>query len=109
MLSEFSRNNAGRRARLEIDEVELGAQTEMSGYRFQGASYESDGNRVTLMFGTGKASGSHLERGITEVKSIEVLSGRNSGADIALAIGHDGGQTLLVFDVPETMAARTDK
>ncbi|HET9635221.1 MAG TPA: universal stress protein [Gemmatimonadaceae bacterium] len=109
VLSEFSRNNAGRRARLEIDDVELGAQTEMSGYRFQGASYERDANRVTLMFGSGKASGSHLERGITEVKSIEVLSGRNSGADIALAIGHDGGQTLLVFDVPETTAARADK
>ena len=109
VLSQFSRNNAGRRARLEIDDVALGAQTEMSGYRFQGASYEHDSNRVTLMFGSGKADGSHLERGITQVKSIEILCGRKSGADIALAIGHDGGQTLLVFDVPEAAVPGSDK
>lgn len=109
VLSEFSRNNAGRRARLEIDDVAFGAQTEMSGYPFQGASYEPDSDRVTLMFGSGRAAGSHLERGITQVRSIEVLCSRKSGADIALAIGHDGGQTLLVFDVPETTATGADK
>ena len=102
VLVEFSRNNAGRRARLEIDDEAIGAQTEMSGYRFQGASYERDSDRVTLMFGSGQAGGPHLERGITQVRSIEVLSSRKSGADLALAIGHDGGQTLLVFDVPES-------
>ena len=100
VLTEFSRNNAGRRARLEIDDVSVGAQTEMSGYKFQGASYEPDSDRVALMFGDGTAGGEHLERGITRVKSIEVLASKHSGADVALAIGHDGGQTLLLFDVP---------
>jgi nucleotide-binding universal stress UspA family protein len=109
VLVEFSRNNAGRRARLEIDDAALGAQTEMSGYRFQGATYERASDRVTLMFGSGKAGGAHLERGITRVKSVEVLSSRLSGADIALAIGHDGGQTLLMFDVPQTAGLRVDE
>ena len=103
VLAEFSRNNVGRRARLEIDDAALGAQTEMSGYRFQGASYEPNSNRVTLMFGTGNSRGPHLERGITQIKSIELLSSRKTGADVALAIGHEGGQTLLIFDVPETV------
>ena len=100
-LTEFSRNNAGRRARLEIDDVDLGAQTEMSGYKFQGAAYEPASGRATLMFGTGSAGGSHLERGISNIKSIEILASQKTGVDLALAIGHDGGKTLLVFDVPQ--------
>ncbi len=109
VLVEFSRNNAGRRSRLEIDDTAIGAQTEMSGYRFQGATFEKEPNRVTLMFGNGKAGGSHLQRGITQVKSIEVLASKHTGADVALAIGHDGGQTLLVFDVPESPAPSADR
>lgn len=101
LLTEFSRNNAGRRARLEIDDSAIGAQTEMSGYRFQGASFEPASDRATLMFGSGKAGGAHLERAITRVKSVELLCSKQTGADVALAIGHEGGQTLLVFDVPE--------
>ncbi|HZE09114.1 MAG TPA: universal stress protein [Gemmatimonadaceae bacterium] len=109
ILIEFSRNNAGRRARLEIDDASIGAQTEMSGYRFQGATFEPASDRVTLMFGTGKAGGSHLERGITRVKSVEVLCSKQTGADVALAIGHDGGQTLLAFDVPDSTVSRLDE
>lgn len=100
VLAEFSRNNIGRRARLEVDDAALGAQTEMSGYRFQGASYEPQSDRVSLMFGSGKSDGLHLERGITRVKSVEILASKQNSTDVALAIGHEGGQTLLVFDVP---------
>ena len=109
VLAEFSRNNAGRRARLEIDDTDIGAQTEMTGYRFQGATFEPKSDRVTLMFGGGRAGGSHLERGITQVKSVEVLSSRQSNADVALAIGHEGGQTLLVFDVAESAGLKVDE
>src|SRR5690242_8711884 len=109
VLTEFSLNNAGRRARLEIDDAAIGAQTEMSGYRFQGASFEPKSRRVTLMFGGGKAGGSHLERGIAGVKSVEVLSSRQAGSDVALAIGHDSGQTLLAFDVPVSAGLKVDE
>jgi len=109
VLSDFSRDNSGRRARLEIDDVDFGAQTEMSGYKFQGATYEHATGRATLMFGTGNAGGSHLERGISNVQSIEVLAGEKTGVDLALAIGHDGGKTLLLFDVPENAGPAADK
>jgi hypothetical protein len=94
---------------VEIDDAAIGAQTEMSGYRFQGATFEPKSNRVTLMFGGGRAGGSHLERGITEVRSVEVLCSKHTGADVALAIGHDGGQTLLVFDVPQSAGLKVDE
>jgi nucleotide-binding universal stress UspA family protein len=109
VLTRFSRNNTGRRARLEIDDAAIGAQTEMSGYRFQGATFEPKSNRVTLMFGGGRAGGSHLERGISQVRSVEILSSKQSGADVALAIGHEGGQTLLVFGVAQSAGLTVDE
>lgn len=101
MLDEFSRRNAGRCARLEIDDVSVGAQTEMSGYRFQGASYEPDADRASLMFGGDTESQSHLVRGIPGVKWVEIYGGNAGRPDRALAIAYEGGQTLLLFDTPE--------
>lgn len=100
-LDDFSRRNAGRASRLEIDDIALGAQTEMSGYRFQGASYEPGADRASLMFGGDNESKSHLVRGIPAVKWVDVYGGDPDRPDRALAIGYEGGQTLLLFDTPE--------
>jgi nucleotide-binding universal stress UspA family protein len=101
-LDDFSRRNAGRCSRLEVDDTALGAQTEMSGYRFQGASYEPGADRASLMFGGDVDSKSHLVRGITGVTSVEVFGGDPGRPDRALSIGHDGGQTLVLFDSPKS-------
>lgn len=98
-LDDFSRRNLTRRGRLEVDSPDIGAQVEMSGYRFLGAFYEPRNERAMLMFGDANSDGPHLVRSISHVKSVDVLRrpGRNE-ADVALAIRHDGGQTLLVLD-----------
>lgn len=100
-LDDFSRRNAGRASRLEVDDMALGAQTEMSGYRFQGASYEPDSDRASLMFGGDKESKSHLVRNINHVQWVEIFGSDPQRPDRALSIGHEGGQTLLLFDTPE--------
>jgi nucleotide-binding universal stress UspA family protein len=98
-LDEFSRRNQTRRGRLEIDSLDGGAQVEMSGYRFLGAFYESRNERAMLMFGDTSSEGPHLVRSVSHVKSVDVLRGTGPNeADVALAIKHDGGQTLLVLD-----------
>jgi hypothetical protein len=74
----------------------------MSGYRFQGASYEPGADRASLMFGGDVDSKSHLVRGITGVTSVEVFGGDPGRPDRALSIGHDGGQTLVLFDSPKS-------
>jgi nucleotide-binding universal stress UspA family protein len=96
-LEDFSRRNTGRRGRLEVDDPALGAQVQMTGYRFLGASYDSPSKRAQLMFGSVQGGGSHLGREISNIKSIEILSAPN-GRDTALAIVSDDGQTLLVLE-----------
>ena len=97
-LDDFSRRNAGRRGRLEVDDPALGAQVEMTGYRFLGATYDSPSKRAQLMFGSLEGTGPHLVRGISNIKSVEILSHGNDDRDAALSIVSDNGQTLLVFE-----------
>jgi nucleotide-binding universal stress UspA family protein len=97
-LDDFSRRNAGRRGRLEVDDPAVGAQVEMTGYRFLGAVYDAPTRRAQLMFGNGGLDGPHLARGISSVKWVEILSDGKGGSDTVLSIGSDDGQTLLLLE-----------
>jgi nucleotide-binding universal stress UspA family protein len=96
-LNDFSRRNLGRRGRLEVDDLALGAQVEMSGYAFLGAAYDPGNRRAQLMFGAPGRQGPHLVRGISNVKSVDILSDADGDSDSALCIASDEGQTLLVL------------
>ncbi len=97
-LDSFSLRNEGRRGRLEVDDPRLGAQVEMTGYQFLGAVYDSPSRRAQLMFGSMAGNGLHLVRGISNVKSVDVLTDAADDRDSALSIASDDGQTLLVFE-----------
>lgn len=96
-LDDFSRRNAGRRGRLEVDDPALGAQVEMTGYRFLGAVYDSPSQRAQLMFGSLEGVEPHLVHGISGIKSVEILSDGDD-TDRALSIVNDDGQSLLVLE-----------
>ena len=96
-LDDFSRRNVGRRGRLEVDDLALGAQVEMTGYAFLGASYDPPSKRAQLMFGSLHRKGPHLVRGVSNVKSIEILADGGDDSDRALSIVNDEGQTLLLL------------
>ena len=100
-LEDFSRRNAGRRGRLEVDDPALGAQVEMTGYQFLGASYDSPSHRAQLMFGSMAGPRPHLVRGISNLRSVEILPSGRDDKDTALSIASDEGQTLLVLEVAE--------
>jgi hypothetical protein len=70
----------------------------MTGYRFLGAVYDAPTKRAQLMFGSTELAGPHLVRGISNIKSIDVLSDRAEDKDTALSIVSDSGQTLLLLD-----------
>ena len=88
-LKDFSRRNAGRRGRLEVDDPALGAQVEMTGYQFLGASYDSPSKRAQLMFGSMAGPRPHLVRGISNVRSIEILPSGRDDKDTALSIASE--------------------
>jgi hypothetical protein len=93
MLREFSRRNAGRHTRLEIDDAELGAQWGELELRFRGAACEPRFRRVELMLADGGPT-SHLTHSIEGVTDVDVLRDAG-GLDQVLRIGYLGGQTLL--------------
>ena len=93
-LSAFSTRNVGRRCRVEIDQVDLGAQELVHDLPLVGLSYDRHGNAATLMFGGARATGWHLTHTIRGVTGIDVTT--NAGAvDQVLRVTHTGGQTLL--------------
>lgn len=95
-LSAFTKRNAGRRAALEVDDPELGAQAQEHDYPFLGAAYDHHDQRVELMLGDFEGVRRHLTRGITNVRSIDLLRDEH-GRDWILRIGHGRGQTMLTL------------
>jgi nucleotide-binding universal stress UspA family protein len=94
-LEAFTRRNTGRRADLEVDDPDIGAQTQERGYDFVGADYDPHHARLGLMLGVAGGT-SHLGRGITNADSLAIVCDEQ-GRDLALCIRHGRGQTLLLF------------
>jgi nucleotide-binding universal stress UspA family protein len=95
-LDAFTKRNAGRRATLEVDDPEFGAQTQEHDYPFLGAAYDHHDRRVELMLGDQEGVRRHLTRGIANVRAIDELRDEH-GRDWILRIRHGSGQTLLML------------
>jgi hypothetical protein len=92
-LEDFTHRNAGRRAILEVDDPDLGAQSAVD-YPLWGISYDPVTDRVEVMFSDFRDLTSHLTHGMRGIRSIELL--REAGRDEVLRIVEaGGGQTLL--------------
>jgi len=95
-LREFTRRNRGRRAVLEADDPDLGAQAEETRYPLIAARYDADDSQVELVLGEIGSIGRRLTRTMGDVDSIELLR-NEAGAEIALRMSHGAGQTLLTL------------
>lgn len=96
-LMDFNRRNTGRHAALEIDDLEIGAQTQVSVYPFLGVDYDHKDGRIEIMMGESDTSARHLMHSIPGPKSFDILVGAD-GREQALRIAYTGGQALLTFD-----------
>ena len=94
-LDEFTRRNAGRPARLEVDDPEIGAQSQQHGYPFLGAAYDHHDRRIEIMLGE-QESTRHFTRGIADVRSVDIVTDA-AGHDTVLRIAHGSGQTILTL------------
>lgn len=95
-LQEFTERNSGRIAALEVDDPEIGAQAQQSGYPFLGAAFDRHDRRVELMLGDQRGVARHLTRSIGDVRSVDVLQDPEH-RDLALRIAHGSGQTILTL------------
>jgi nucleotide-binding universal stress UspA family protein len=96
VLDAFTRTNAGRRTRLEVDDPELGAQAQEQDYPLRGVTFDRSDQRVEIMLGELGAGAPHLSRGIGDVDALDVLTDKD-GNDVALRLRHGGGQTILTL------------
>jgi nucleotide-binding universal stress UspA family protein len=96
VLDKFSARNTGRTAKLEVDDPELGAQMQLSGFALLGVSYDQHDERVEIMFGDGAVKTPHLTRSIARVDEISIAA-PDGGPERALRILSGRGQTLLTF------------
>ena len=96
VLDDFTRRNGGRRTRLEVDDPELGAQTQEGAYPLLGVTFDPVDQHVEIMLGALGAGEPHLSRSIASVDSIDVLTDRDD-QDIALRLHHGDGQTILTL------------
>lgn len=96
-LREFSRRNAGRSTRLEIDHDELGAQWQEVSLTLRGVGVDPRDGRIEIMLDDGERAGAHLTHSIRAVTDVNVLTGTD-GRDRVLRIAHPGGQSLLTLE-----------
>jgi small ligand-binding sensory domain FIST len=95
-LHEFSRRNAGRSTRLEIDHDELGAQWQEIALTLRGVGVDPRSGRIEIMLDDGERMGAHLTHSIRQATDVAVLRGTD-GRDAVLRIAHPGGQSLLTL------------
>jgi nucleotide-binding universal stress UspA family protein len=95
-LDAVSRRDVGRLVRLEVDDRDIGAQVEATGYLLRGITFDHNDRRVTVMLEAPDGTGAHLTRSISNVDVIGITTKPN-GADRALVFKHGRGQTLLLF------------
>ena len=96
MLADFTRMNAGRRTRLEVDDPEIGAQAQELEYPLRGVAFDPHDQRVEIMLGTLGAGAPHHTRSIENVSSLDILTA-DDGTDVALRVRHGTGQTVITF------------
>ena len=92
-LAEFTRQNAGRTSRLEIDDPEIGAQPVEEGLPLRGVTYDPADDRVEIMLGDQKSGARHLTHSVAHPERLDVAASDPRHA--VLRIVHGTGQTLL--------------
>jgi nucleotide-binding universal stress UspA family protein len=95
-LDAISRRDMGRRVTMEVDDRDIGAQIEASGYFLRGITFDPHDRRVAIMLESPQGKGAHLTRSIAHVDEIGI-SAAADGSDGALIIKHGRGQTLLLL------------
>ena len=94
-LNDFTRRNIGRRATIEVDDPEIGAQMLGRG-ALMGVTYDRHDRRVEIMVGDAHRARRHLMHSIPRVESI-AMSADTQGSLEALELRHGRGHTLVLI------------
>jgi hypothetical protein len=106
-LDEFTRENRGAHARLEVLDADVGYQVETENRPFDGISADTKDGEDAVWITLGSGPKDHLTHGIHKVTAIRVRPPvGESGAALEL-VAQDGTTTLLELSRPEAYALPT--
>lgn len=94
-LNDFTRRNVGRRATIEVDDPEIGAQMLGRG-ALVGVTYDPHDRRVEIMVGDAHRARRHLMHSIPKVESIAMTTDEHTATE-ALELRHGRGHTLVLI------------
>lgn len=104
-LAEFTRENRGAHARLEIvaPDAEVGYQVETEDQPFDGVSADIKDRERTIWIAFGSRPEDHLTHGVEQAKVIRTLPKDNGGVVLEVEAA-DGTNTILELTSPEAYA-----
>jgi hypothetical protein len=92
-LDRYTGRNAGRRAILEMEDVETGPQR-IARRRLWGVSYDPSDGSIEILFGEFTGENDHLSHTVVRPSKVE-LQQEDDGWDAVLRIGNPDGLTSL--------------
>jgi hypothetical protein len=94
LLKEYTQRHAGRRARLEFDDPDLGAQWAEIDFPLRGISYDRRDDRIEIMLGEIGSLEERLTHSIVRPCALDILLSERPTGEV-LCISHPDGQTRL--------------
>ena len=103
-LAEFTRENRGAHARIEVLGTDIGDQVQTDDRPFDGISADTKDNEDTVWITFGSTAGDHLTHGIHKVSAIRLRQASGQSQTALEVVAQDGTITLLELSGPEAYA-----
>jgi len=103
-LAEFTRENRGAHARIEVLGTDIGDQVQTDDRPFDGISADTKDNEDTVWIAFGSSAGGHLTHGIHKVSTIRLREASGQSQTALELVAEDGTITILELSRPEAYA-----
>jgi hypothetical protein len=103
-FAQFTRENRGAHARLEVLGAEVGYQVETEDRPFDGISTDVKDGERTVWISFGSTPDDHLTHGVHQVTVVRVLPPIGEAGAVVEAVSKDGTRTVLELSRPEAYA-----
>ncbi len=103
-MEQFTRENRGAHATLEVIRNDIGDQVETGDRPFDGVSADLKGSARAVWITFGSTPENHFTHGVHEVKAVRVILARPDRGDVFEVESDDGTKTLLTLSRPEDFA-----
>lgn len=95
LLADFTRNNRGTHARLEMIGPEIGSKVEAKDCVFDGISADNKDGEDTVWISVDSSASEHLTHGVSGATEIRLRDATGNRGAAVLVEGRDGNKALL--------------